>query len=131
MDAAVQGLIANLAMVCVFAALWTLLGDAVERLPVWGRSAGLGLLMGLGAVAMMSLPVVVQPGLFLDLRVSLIAQAALFGGPIGALVAVIVAGAYRVVLGGDGIAPGLVLIGLGAVMGLCVHALTRGRRCGA
>ena len=127
MDAAVQGLIANLAMVGVFAAMWTLLGDAVERLPVWGRSAGLGLLMGLGAVAMMSLPVVVQPGLFLDLRVSLIAQAALFGGPIGALVAVIVAGAYRVVLGGDGIAPGLVLIGLGAVMGLCVHALTRGQ----
>ena len=101
MDAAVQGLIANLAMVGVFAALWTLLGDAVERLPVWGRSAGLGLLMGLGAVAMMSLPVVVRPGLFLDLRVSLIAQAALFGGPIGALVAVIVAGAYRVFLGGD------------------------------
>lgn len=127
MDAAVQGLIANLAMVGVFAAMWTLLGDAVERLPAWGRSAGLGLLMGLGAVAMMSLPVVIRPGLFLDLRVSLVAQAALFGGPLGALVAVVVAGAYRVILGGAGIVPGLVLIGLGAVMGLGVHALARGQ----
>lgn len=127
MDAAVQGLIANLAMVGVFASLWTFLGEAVEGLPGWGRRAGLGLVMGLGAVAMMSLPVVVQPGLFLDLRVSLIAQAALFGGPIGALVAVLVAGAYRILLGGAGIIPGLVLIGLGALMGLGVHWLTRGQ----
>lgn len=127
MDAAVQGLIANLAMVGVFAALWTFLGDAVERLPRWGQSAGLGLVMGLGAVAMMSVPVVVQPGLFLDLRVSLIAQAALFGGPVGATVAVLVAGIYRVVLGGAGIVPGLVLICLGAVMGLGVHWLARGQ----
>jgi len=127
MDAAVQGLIANLAMVGVFAALWTFLGDAAERLPSWGRKAGLGLLMGLGAVAMMSLPVVVRPGLFLDLRVSVIAQAALFGGPVGALVAVLVAGAYRIFLGGAGIVPGLVLIGLGALMGLAVYALTRGQ----
>lgn len=127
MDAAVQGLIANLAMVGVFASLWTFLGEAVEPLPGWGRRAGLGLVMGLGAIAMMSVPVVVQPGLFLDLRVSLIAQAALFGGPVGALVAVIVAGTYRVLLGGAGIIPGLVLIGLGAVMGLGVYWLTRGQ----
>lgn len=127
MDAAVQGLIANLAMVGVFASLWTFLGDAVARLPGWGQRAGLGLVMGLGAVAMMSVPVVVQPGLFLDLRVSLIAQAALFGGPVGAGVAVLVAGIYRIVLGGAGIIPGLVLIGLGAVMGLGVYWLTRGQ----
>lgn len=127
MDAAVEGLIANLAMVGVFASLWTFLGDAVESLPGWARRAGLGLVMGLGAVAMMSVPVVVQPGLFLDLRVSLIAQAALFGGPIGAAVAVLVAGAYRVFLGGTGILPGLVLIGLGAIMGLGVYWLARGR----
>jgi len=127
MDAAVQGLIANLAMVGIFASLWAFLGDAMERLPGWGRRAGLGLLMGLGAVAMMSLPVVVRPGLFLDLRVSLIAQAALFGGPVGALVAVVTAGAYRVFLGGAGVVAGLVLIGLAAVMGLAVHALTRGQ----
>jgi diguanylate cyclase (GGDEF)-like protein/PAS domain S-box-containing protein len=127
MDAAVQGLIANLAMVGVFASTWTLLGDAFARLPGWARNAALGLLMGLGAVAMMSLPVVIRPGLFLDLRVTLIGQAALFGGPVGALVAVVVAAAYRLFLGGAGILPGLVLIGLGAVMGLGVHALTRGQ----
>lgn len=127
MDAAVQGLIANLAMVGVFASMWTFFGDAVGRLPGWGRSAGLGLLMGIGAIAMMSLPIVIRPGLFLDLRVSLIAQAALFGGPIGALVAVVIAAAYRLFLGGPGILPGLVLIGLGAVMGLGVYALTRGQ----
>lgn len=127
MDAAVEGLIANLAMVGVFASLWTFLGDAVESLPVWARRAGLGLVMGLGAVAMMSVPVVVQPGLFLDLRVSLIAQAALFGGPIGAAVAVLVAAAYRMLLGGPGIFPGLVLICLGAIMGLGVYWLARGR----
>jgi len=125
MDAAVQGLIANLAMVGVFASLWTFLGDAVERLPGWGQRAGLGLVMGLGAVAMMSVPVVVHPGLFLDLRVSLIAQAALFGGPVGALVAVLVAGVYRLFLGGAGLMPGLVLIALGAIMGLGVYALRR------
>jgi diguanylate cyclase (GGDEF)-like protein/PAS domain S-box-containing protein len=127
MDAAVQGLIANLAMVGVFAALWTFLGDAVQQLPRRGRQAALGLLMALGAVAMMSLPVVIQPGLFLDLRVSLIAQAALFGGPVGALVAVLLTGAYRLWLGGAGIMPGMVLICLGALMGLAVHALTRGQ----
>jgi diguanylate cyclase (GGDEF)-like protein/PAS domain S-box-containing protein len=127
MDAAVQGLIANLAMVGVFASLWTFLGEAVEQLPGWGRRAGLGLVMGLGAIAMMSVPVAVQPGLFLDLRVSLIAQAALFGGPVGALVAVIVASTYRLLLGGAGIIPGLAVIGLGALMGLGVYWLTRGQ----
>jgi diguanylate cyclase (GGDEF)-like protein/PAS domain S-box-containing protein len=125
MDAAVQGLIANLAMVGVFASLWTFLGDAAQRLPGWGQHAGLGLLMGLGAVAMMSVPVVVQPGLFLDLRVSLIAQAALFGGPVGALVAVVIAGLYRILLGGPGVIAGLALIGFGAIMGLGVYALRR------
>jgi diguanylate cyclase (GGDEF)-like protein/PAS domain S-box-containing protein len=127
MTAAIEGLIANLAMVGVFASLWTFLGEAVARLPGWGQRAGLGLVMGLGAIAMMSVPVVVHPGLFLDLRVSLIAQAALFGGPVGAIVAVVVAGIYRVFLGGDGILPGLVLIALGALMGLGVYVLRRGQ----
>ncbi len=127
MDAAVQGLIANLAMVGVFASTWTLLGDAVGRLPVWARNASLGLLMGLGAVAMMSIPVVIRPGLFLDLRVTLLAQAALFGGPVGALVAVAVSATYRLMLGGAGVPAGLVLIGLGALMGLGVYGLTRGQ----
>jgi diguanylate cyclase (GGDEF)-like protein/PAS domain S-box-containing protein len=125
MDAAVQGLIANLAMVGVFASIWTFLGELVEKLPDWGQRVGLGLVMGLGAVAMMSVPVVVHPGLFLDLRVSLLAQAALFGGPLGAAVAVLLAGAYRIFLGGQGVLPGLILIALGALMGLGVRSLAR------
>jgi diguanylate cyclase (GGDEF)-like protein/PAS domain S-box-containing protein len=123
MDAVVQGLIANLALVGVFAVLWTLLGDAVEHLPGWGRNCAVGLLMGAGAITMMSMPVVVRPGVLIDLRVSLIAQAALFGGPVGGVIAAIVAGTYRLILGGSGVVPGLVLIGAGVVAGLTVRLL--------
>lgn len=127
MESAIQGLVANLALVLVFAAVWSLLGDLTQRLGPRPRQAGLGVVMGLGAITMMALPVAVHDGLFLDLRVSMLAQAGLFGGPIGALVALVLAEAYRLAVGGPGVVAGSAVIVLSTLLGLAVWLRARHR----
>lgn len=61
-----------------------------------------GLLFGSVTLVGMMTPVVLQPGLIFDGRSIVIAVAGLFGGPIAAAVAVVMAAGYRYWLGGSG-----------------------------
>jgi diguanylate cyclase (GGDEF)-like protein/PAS domain S-box-containing protein len=95
--------------------------------PRWMRNVGFGVVMGVGAVASMLLAIQIEGSLF-DLRSSLIAIAAFFGGPIAGAVGVVIAVAYRVVLvGGPQSVPAISGIALAALIGVGVSVLTRRR----
>jgi diguanylate cyclase (GGDEF)-like protein/PAS domain S-box-containing protein len=83
--------------------------------------------MGIGAIASMTLSVPIGPGAFLDLRFSLIATSAIFGGPVSALATSIVAIAYRLFQGGAGAFIGVVCIVVVAIIGMGACVVVQGR----
>lgn len=116
-----QVLIANLAVVALFISVWAHAQHFLEMRSRKYRQVLFALFMGAGAVATMSLPVEVAPGILFDLRASLVAMAGFFSGPIGGLIATVIAGGYRLALGGPGAIPGLASITLAAASGVFFH----------
>jgi diguanylate cyclase len=82
------------------------------------QEIGTGLLFGLGAVFAMLNPMTVIPDVLVDNRGVLIALAGPFGGWAGTAVAALIAGGYRIWLGGAGVSAGLLSIGTAASAGL-------------
>ncbi len=77
-----------------------------------------GCLFGGVAVAGMLSPVSVVPGVILDARSAVLGMAGLFGGPLVALMSAVVAGGFRLWIGGAGATVGVLVILVGAAMGL-------------
>jgi len=89
-----------------------------------------GLLFGGVALVGMMTPMTLQPGLIFDGRSIILAVAGLFGGPVTALVAAVMAGGYRLWLGGVGTVTGVAVIVGSAALGVVWHYLRRGSpRC--
>ncbi len=90
--------------------------------PRWPRSGKVvsGLLFGLMAVIAMNLPIVVSPGVQLDLRNLMIFLAGPFGGPVAAVVAGALGAGYRLYLGGGGTLAGVGSILTAAALGAYV-----------
>ena len=116
-----QVLIANLAVVSLFISIWAHAQHFLEMRSRSYRQVLFALFMGAGAVATMSLPVEIAPGVLFDLRLSLVAMAGFFSGPIGGLIAFIIAAGYRLSLGGAGAMPGAISILLAAGSGVFFH----------
>ncbi len=122
-----QALIADVAVVSLFISAWMhghfLFGSAKG---VW-RHAAFGATMGVGAVASMLLAIQIDGALF-DLRSSLIAMAAFFGGPVAALIATGIAVIYRAfVVGGPVTSSAVLSMAVTALIGLVVSRVARGR----
>lgn len=66
----------------------------------------------------MLIPIEFAQGVIVDGRTVIISLAALFGGPVSSFIAACSTGAYRIYLGGAGLFPGLMSIGLAFVNGL-------------
>ena len=77
-----------------------------------------GLLFGAVGVVGMMTPVHFQPGIIFDGRSIILSVAGLFGGPIVALLAALMCGAYRLWLGGVGTAMGVSVILASAALGV-------------
>ncbi len=77
----------------------------------------IGLLFGFGAVMSMNYPVRTPEGLSIDARTVFVLVGSLFGGPIGAVVAGIMAVVCRLAIGGPGAIPGVVTIVAAAALG--------------
>ncbi len=93
----------------------------VRRSDGWGHQARqgvFGLFMGLTAVFSMVHPIHFGPGIFFDARSPLIGLTALFGGPLAATMASLMAGGYRVWLGGAGMAAGAANAGVSLLVGV-------------
>lgn len=81
-----------------------------------------GLLFGCISVIGMMTPVQLEPGVIFDARSVILSMAGLFGGALVATIAGMIAGAYRLWLGGAGYPIGLAVIGSCVVAGLLYRA---------
>lgn len=112
-----------MAVVALVISLWSNI-----RLPVFGQNQSaqhyaFGLLFGLGAIGAMLIPFQLNPGFFIDLRMTLIGTAAFIGGPIAGLVTAGITTVFRLYLGGAGVLIGLIGIALACAAGLLGYRL--------
>lgn len=107
----------NVAVVGLFVSFWANIASICERRPRLLRSVAFGTLMGVAAMASMLNAIEFRPGIYLDLRVAVLCIAGLFGGPVAALVAVVLSGALRLYMGGAGVAGGIAFMALAAGLG--------------
>ncbi|MBV7543810.1 EAL domain-containing protein [Acidovorax sp. sic0104] len=95
--------------------------------PLTGQAVSGVLFGGICLVGMLT-PVVLMPGVIFDARSVVLSMAGLFGGPVVACIAVALAAAGRLWVGGVGTEVGLISIVLCAALGLLYReARTRGR----
>ena len=114
-------------MVALFVLAWAHLRYWLTDVPRSIRVLLFAVTMGGGAVASMTMAVDLGHGIYFDLRTSLLAVAAFFGGWPAALISGAIAASYRIVMGGAGLWAGLTGIGIAAGTGLGMHLLL-GRR---
>jgi diguanylate cyclase (GGDEF)-like protein/PAS domain S-box-containing protein len=115
----VANIVANFAVVGVFAALWINAQDWLIAQKPRTASILLGLVMGAAALVCVLSSYRVD-GFMIDLRAVPVALAAVFGGPISAAIATIVVVAGRLIAGGPGAlaaATAAVLVGLAGIAG--------------
>lgn len=117
MDDVWKILAGNLAAVALIVSIWTHLSYRFYQVPPRLRCAGLGVSMGLAAIASMLLSVRFSAGVIFDLRLAIIVSAAVFGGPGAALITGVMAAGFRFYLGGAGVAPGLTAIAIVFALG--------------
>ena len=86
-----------------------------------------GLLFGAVALGVMYNPVTLLPGLVFDTRSAVLGVAGLFGGPLTAAIAVVMAAAYRLWCGGYGVAPGVVTSLTSGLIGAAYYLWLRRR----
>lgn len=112
MDEVWKVLAGNLAAVALLVSVWTHLAYRLYKLPQVWRQVGLGVTFGFASIASMMLAVRFDVGVIFDLRIAIIVSAAVFGGPFVAVVAAVMAAAFRIYLGGAGVEPALMGIGI-------------------
>jgi len=84
-----------------------------------------GLAYGVAGVAGMMTPLAFAPGVIYDGRSIVLTLAGLFGGPLAAAVAALMCGSYRLLLGGPGALPGVLVVIEAAALGTLLHFLRR------
>ena len=127
MPGLIVSLAGNLAMVALFISGWTHMRHWVHTRPRRHRPIIFGVVMGFGAVTSMVMSVPLQPGIFVDLRATLLAVAAYMGGPYAATISCIIALTYRLAVGGAGAWIGAAAIVLATITGLALGAARK--RC--
>ena len=92
---------------------------------VWAKRVSAGLVFGVIAIVGMLHPVMLAEGVFMDGRTVVLGVSGLHGGPVAALIAGLLAGAYRVWLGGTGTTVGIISIVIAVSCSLALRLLIR------
>ena len=121
------GLLQNVALVVMLGAVLQLLTRYWQSNSVM-RQVITGLMYGAVAAAGMLTPVALTPGVIFDGRSIILTIAGLFGGPIAAGIAVVVASVLRLSLSGAGAWVGVSVIFEAALIGLAFRGLSRTAR---
>jgi len=87
-----------------------------------------GVLFGAVCIVGMMIPLELADGLIFDGRTVVLSMAAFFGGPLVAGIAGVMAGLFRLSLGGGGLMPGLLNVAMPVLMGLLFRHLYRRHR---
>jgi len=111
-------LLRNTGLLAVVALVY---GLGIARLPQRHWNAFTGLVCGVGAIFAMLDPTEIMTGVLVDSRTTMVALGAFFGGPVGAVIAGGIAGAYRLYLGGIGAPAGATVIAVASIMGVIGH----------
>jgi diguanylate cyclase (GGDEF)-like protein/PAS domain S-box-containing protein len=111
-------LLANLAIVALATSIWTAGHGWLGGVSPTRQRLTFGLLMGTATLVVMLVQFQFTPGVYLDLRYTLLAVTAYFGGPIAVVVPMVVAIAKRLHAGGTGIQVAIPHIALAVSAGL-------------
>lgn len=118
----------NLAFVGLAIAVWAHLSIWFSRQWAGGMRYALGLATGATAIGSVMLAVEASPGVFVDIRHAPLALAAMFGGPVAAIIAGAMIIAFRLWIGGAAVFDGIATVVMVAALGLAIHAVTRQRQ---
>ncbi|MCP4578761.1 MAG: PAS domain S-box protein [Deltaproteobacteria bacterium] len=119
-------LISNVALLLALSILYSFLTRIWKHGEIPGRVLG-GFLFGLVAVAGMINPFNYEPGVIFDARSMVVSMAGLFGGPLTAAISTLIAGTYRLWLGGTGALTGFGVIFTSAALGVGYYYLRQRR----
>ena len=117
-------LVQNIVLLIALAAIYQSVSGHLRRDHVEHQILA-GLLAGVGGVVAMSTPLHFMPGIIFDGRSIILSVAALFGGPVVAMVAALICAGYRLWLGGAGAWVGIGTIALSSATGVAFHYLRR------
>lgn len=123
-----QPLLSNFLATAFLVSIWAYLAADLSSFRKSIRAVIAGALMGVGSICSMIFAAQLDTGVIVDMRAVPIAVAALFGGPIAAMVAAAAAGAFRIFIGGAGTEAGLVAISLAAFSGLLARFYFRANK---
>jgi len=112
------------ALLLALTLLLTFVYRAMGKNSVKGRLVQ-GALFGLIAVLGMSMPVHFSTGIIIDPRSVIISMAGFFGGPLTGIPAMLIAGGYRLSLGGAGAVAGSLVVFLTGVTGIAAYFLRK------
>ena len=116
----ILNLIQNIALLVALAALYQVIGARFRKESLENKIIS-GFLFGIvGTIGMMT-PLHYSPGIIFDGRNIILNIAGLFGGPVVALVAASMMGAYRVFIGGIGVYVGVATIAQSALLGVIFY----------
>lgn len=82
------------------------------------KSITVGSVFGILCIVGMLVPIQPSPGVIFDPRTVMLSMAGLFGGPVSAFIAAILAGGYRLYLGGSGVYQGIGVVLVSVLSGL-------------
>jgi len=122
----IHELILNVALLVSLSTLYSLLSRPRMNGGIWPKLL-LGLFFGGIAIIGMTLPFRYAPGIIYDGRSIVMTLAGLFGGGTSTLVAVLIAGAFRLYLGGNGVWAGIASINCCALAGFLIRLLVKGK----
>jgi len=120
-----MALIQNIAILISFSVLYHFTSQKLKGKP-GAISVVNGALLGVTAILTMLTPFQFEPGVFYDARSIIIGTAGFFGTPITAIIATVIAVAFRIALGGSGVIAGSLSI-LSAAIIASVGRRLRGR----
>ena len=115
-------LISNVALLLALSILYSFLTRIWKQGEIPGQILA-GILFGGVAVAGMLQPFNYAPGVIFDGRSMVVSMAGLFGGPVTAAISTLIAGGYRLGLGGTGALTGFGVIFTSAALGVGYHYL--------
>ncbi|MCF7947372.1 MAG: PAS domain S-box protein [Spirochaetia bacterium] len=111
----------NLALFIALVAIYSYLLQRFKHARWYNRQIIFGLSFGLFAIGCMYARIPVFEGVIVDQRNAIIALSGAYGGALSALISAVLAGGFRVFLGGQGVLAGVFGIALAAAAGIVLH----------